>query len=116
MRILSVTPDPFSPSPQPSRSSTHSHLGWGRPGWRYAVFSLVPRPLTASQCSPGSLPPEAANWLYPAKSLGQTRASRGLSKGSGKWARPRETGKMPKSGGWGGRREGNYWLGAAFWV
>ena len=106
------TPDLLSPSPQLPHSSTHSRLGWGRPGWRYAVFSLAPRPLTASQCSPGSLPPGAANWLYPAKSSGQTRASTGLGQGSGKWARPRGTGKRPRgvgieSRGW--RR--SCWLG-----
>ena len=106
------TPDLLSPSPQLPHSSTHSRLGWGRPGWRYAVFSLAPRPLTASQCSPGSLPPGAANWLYPAKSSGQTRASTGRSPGSGKWARPRGTGNRPRgvgieSRGW--RR--SCWLG-----
>ena len=73
VRRLGGTPASFCPSSQPPSSSTHSHPGWGRPGWHCAVFSLVPHPLTASQCSPGSLPPGAANWLYPAKSSGQTK-------------------------------------------
>lgn len=63
---------------RPCRSRTHSRLGWGQPGWHYAVFSLAPHPLTASRCSPGSLPPGAANQPCPAKSLSQARGPGGL--------------------------------------
>lgn len=62
-------PGTQSPSPLglPAGLHTYSRQGWGRPGWHCAVFSPAPHPLTAFQCSLGSLPPGAANLLEPSK-------------------------------------------------